>query len=80
MQSLTLTVEIRGYTIDLEVYANLSSGGSSSWGSDEPPWFDVDITDIRNHRRNKSISTRLWDEIMKHYEDYLVEQFEYAYM
>lgn len=80
MQSLSLTVEIRGYTIDLEVYANLSSGGSSSWGSDEPPWFDVDFTDMRNHRRNKSISYRLWNEVMKHHENYLVKQFEYAYM
>lgn len=80
MEYITMTVEVRGREFDIEVYAKLSSGGSSSWGSDEPPWFDVDFQDIYNRRRKKSVSNRLYDKIVELYEDDIIEKFQYAYM
>lgn len=80
MEYITMTVEVRGREFDIEVYAKISSGGSSSWGSDEPPWFDVDFQDIYNRRRKKSVSNRLYDKIVELYEDDIIEKFQYAYM
>lgn len=80
MEYITMTVEVRGREFDIEVYAKISSGGSSSWGSDEPPWFDVDFQDIYNRRRSKSVSNRLYDKIVELYEDDIIEKFQYAYM
>ena len=80
MEYITMTVEVRGREFEIEVYAKLSAGGSSSWGSDEPPWFDVDFQDIYNRRRKKSVSNRLYDKIVELYEDDIIEKFQYAYM
>ena len=80
MEYITMTVEVRGCQFDIEVYAKLSAGGSSSWGSDEPPWFEVDFQDIYNRRRKKSVSNRLYDKIVELYEDDIIEKFQYAYM
>jgi hypothetical protein len=80
MEYITMTVEVRGREFDIEVYANLSSGGSCSWGSDEPPWFAVDFQDIYNRHRKKPVSYRLYNAIVELYEDSIVEKFEHAYM
>lgn len=80
MEYITMTVEVRGREFDIEVYAKISSGGSSSWGSDEPPWFSVDFQDIYNPRRKKSVSNLLYDKIVTLYEDKIVDQFQQAYL
>jgi hypothetical protein len=80
MEYITMIVEVRGREFDIEVYAKLSSGGSYSWGSDEPPWFGVDFQDIYNRRRKKLVSDRLYNKIVELYEDHIVEQFQQAYM
>ena len=55
MECISMTVQVRNCEFDVDVYAKVSSGGSASWGSDEPPWFDVDIFDIYNPVRNRSV-------------------------
>jgi hypothetical protein len=77
MDWTNLTVEIRGHEFDIVVYGFLSSGGSNSYGSDEPAWTQVEITEIRGLNKNKPVSNRLWDEIMKVYEDTIVEKFSF---
>ena len=67
--SITLTVELYGCEFDVDVCARLSSGGSNRWGSDEPPWFDVDIESVRGVGKKKDISNRLHDRIMDRYSD-----------
>ena len=76
MEYITMTVEVRGREFDIEVYAKVYSGGSSNWGSDEPPWIDVDIQDIYNSRRKKPVSDRLYAKIIELYEDLIVSKFE----
>lgn len=76
MEYITMTVEVRGREFDIEVYAKLETGGSSNWGSDEPPWIDVDIQSIYNSRRKKSVSDRLYAEIIELYEDLIISKFE----
>ena len=80
MEYITMTVEVRGRKFDIEVFAKISSGGSNSYGSDEPAWFSVDIDDIFNPKRKKSVSNGLYDLILKHYEDHITEKFQYAYL
>lgn len=80
MEHIFMTVEVRGYEFDIVVYATIESGGSNSWGSDEPKWFSVDIQDIRGYGRKKSVSNKLYDTIIDIYEDAIVEQFEQEYL
>lgn len=80
MEYITMTVEVRGREFEIEVYANLDAGGSSNWGSDEPPWIDVDLQDIYNGRRGKLVSDRLYTKIVELYEDNIVAKFEEEYV
>jgi hypothetical protein len=70
--------EIKGCEMNFEVYATVTSGGSNSYGSDEPEWFDVDITDIC--WQGRKVSDRLWNKIIKDYEDIIDEDFENKYL
>lgn len=79
MDWINLTVEIRGREIDLVVYSFMEKGGSNSYGSDEPAWFSLEVTDIRGLNKNKPVSRRLYDEIMKLYEDNINDKFFYDY-
>jgi len=75
MESITLTVELYGCEFEVYVYAKLSSGGSNNWGSDEPPWFSVDIDSVRGVGKSKDVSNRLHDKIMESYSDTIDEAF-----
>ena len=79
MDWTNLKVEIRGREVDIVVYGFLSSGGSNSYGSDEPAWCSVEITDIRGLYKNKPVSNRLYDEIMRLCEDSINDKFLYEY-
>jgi hypothetical protein len=74
---IEFVAEIKGVELVLDVYATVSSGGSTSWGSDEPPWFDADIDDIRWCGRK--ISNRLWGKLFDLYEDEINEKFQSKY-
>jgi hypothetical protein len=75
MESLTLTVNLRGREFAVDVYADISSGGSSSWGSDEPPWFCAEVDSIRGVGRTKDVSNRLHNKIMEDYFDQIDDEF-----
>ncbi len=79
MECISMTVQVRNCEFDIDVYAKVSSGGSASWGSDEPPWFDVDIFDIYNPMRNRSVSIHLYEEIINLYENSIYNRFENEY-
>ena len=64
-------VQVRGFLFEIEVFLEQTSGGSNSYGSDEPYWVDVEILDIYNCRRGKAVSAKLHDEIIRLYEDTL---------
>lgn len=73
--NFSMEVEIRGCLFDIDVYVDVSEGGSNSYGSDEPAWFNLDIEDIRGSRRNKPVSSALFDKIVKHYENNIVDRY-----
>jgi hypothetical protein len=73
--NFSMEVEIRGFLFEIDVYVNVTAGGSNSYGSDEPAWFDLEIEDIRGSRRNKPVSKALFDKIVKHYEDIIVDRY-----
>ena len=75
MESILLTVNLYGCEFDVYVEAKLSSGGSTCWGSDEPPWFDIDIQSIYGVGKKKDVSNRLWDKIVTIYSDQIDEAF-----
>jgi len=73
--NFSMEVEIRGFLFDIDVYVIVTAGGSNSYGSDEPAWFDLEIEDIRGSRRNKTVSPALFDKIVKHYESNIVDKY-----
>jgi len=79
LQSVDVELVVDGEDMSFTVWAELSSGGSSSWGSDEPPWFDVEIEDIRGED-NKTVSDYLWGKIVDNYDEYIVGLFEEEYL
>jgi len=79
LQSIDVELVIDGDDMSFTVWAELSAGGSWGWGSDEPPWFDVEIEDVRGED-NKTVSDYLWSKIVDNYEDYIVGLFEEKYL
>jgi hypothetical protein len=63
----------------LTIEAIVTSGGSSSYGSDEPPWFNVEIVDI--FRGNgKLISDRLFNHIAETHGDLIESRLSDTYL
>lgn len=60
----TLDVFEREYVFEIEgIY---SSGGSRRWGSDEPPWEEVDITSITC--KGKEVSDKTYAYLVNNYD------------
>lgn len=77
MEKITVTIEIKGYEFEIDVYADITSGGSCLSGSTEPPWVDIDFKDIYNSKRK--VSDRLYNKIVEEYGDYIEEKFIETY-
>jgi hypothetical protein len=77
MEKITVTIEIKGYEFEIDVYADITYGGSPSYGSDEPEWIDVDFKSIYNSKRK--VSDRLYNKIVEEYGDYIEEKFIETY-
>jgi hypothetical protein len=73
--NFSMEIEIRGFLFEIDVYVEVTEGGSNSYGSDEPAWFDLEIEDIRGSRCNKPVSPALFDKIVKHYENNIVDRY-----
>tara|TARA_R110000868_G_scaffold12098_3_gene58591 strand:- start:371 stop:604 length:234 start_codon:yes stop_codon:yes gene_type:complete len=75
LERVVMEVEVRGCLFEIEAVVDVSEGGSDSYGSDEPYWLDVEVQDILNPRREKSISDRLREKIIGLYEENIVDKF-----
>jgi hypothetical protein len=62
----------------LTIEAIVTSGGSSSYGSKEPPWFNVEIIDIFKDS-GKSISDRLFNHIVETHGDLIESRLSDTY-
>jgi len=69
----TVTVEVRGIEVELDVYGEVESGGSNCYGSTEPEWTEVNEIELWNPVRMREISPKLYKEIISTYEDYITE-------
>jgi len=69
----TFTIEdFRGTTEFLVVVeGNITHGGSNSYGSDDPPWIECEITEIYNPKPSgkKKVSDRLFNALVEEYGD-----------
>lgn len=78
----TITLELRGYDCQVEFHYDVTSGGSNFYGSDEPAWTEVKITDMVFPLTQKRITKRLQKYILEQYEttihEILIEQYEGA--
>jgi len=63
----------RNCYLDLAVYGIISAGGSNGYGSDEPPWLDVEIDDVRRADGRK-ISKRLEHALLAEFGDVWAEK------
>jgi hypothetical protein len=75
---ISIALTYKGFDFDFEVYGTVDQGGSTSWGSDEPPWFDVELDDI--YCGDKKISDRLYEKLMNLHEDKIREAFQAKYL
>ena len=65
-----ICVDVRHLPLaEFEVYADLTEGG----GDDEPPWRDIKITDIWSLEKHEPVSRRIYDYLMKEYEEHFME-------
>lgn len=56
-------VEIRGVEFGVEVYGNVTTGGSNFHGSDEPEWAEVEIEELVDYN-GKPLPRRLGKAVM----------------
>jgi hypothetical protein len=63
----------------ITIEAIVTSGGSSSYGSDESPWFNVEIIDIFRDN-GKSVSDRLFNHIAETHGDLIESRLSDTYL
>ena len=69
MTSIVTEVELRGRTFEVIVEGVVTSGGSNSYGSDEPEWTDVEDVEIYRGDNGKPVSVRLHNALLAEYDD-----------
>lgn len=79
LQSVTFELDIDGEDTSVTVWGELTSGGSTRWGSDEPPWFDVEIEDIR-YDDNSKVPDVVFNKIVDVYGEHISDTFERMYL
>lgn len=70
MAHTTITLYHRGCEFDVDVEADVSEGGSNSYGSDEPAWIDVEGVAYTHPRTGKPLSSRLTKWIESNHGEY----------
>jgi hypothetical protein len=58
---------------DLEIWGRVYEGGSSRWGSDEPPWTEVEINEMYDNFTNSELSVQDWNRVIDEYGDKIDE-------
>jgi hypothetical protein len=76
----TMAINVRHIDdASITIEAIVTSGGSSSYGSDESPWFNVEIVDIYTIK-GKSISDRLFNHIVETHGDFIESRLSDTYL
>lgn len=68
-----ITLYVKGYELELVAEGYVDNGGSNSYGSDEPAWTEVEVTDLYMEDGRK-LSKRLKAHILKVHGDYIDEK------
>lgn len=73
MAHTTITLYAKGCEFDLIAEGHVATGGSNSYGSDEPAW--VEVEDVTLYRENgKPISQRLEKHLLQEHGEYIGEK------
>lgn len=82
----TTDIEYKGCVFDVQILGRVISGGSNRWGSDEPEWSDVEITEVngirlKNHswrlvKLSKRLEAKLLEEFGDYFEKLIIERGE----
>lgn len=70
----TITVEVKGLEVDVDVTGYVTEGGSNSHGSDDPEWIRIEDVAYTHPATGKPLSPRLTALINKEYGDYVEER------
>lgn len=73
MAHTTVTLYHRGCEFDVDVEADVTEGGSNSYGSDEPEWIDVQGVAYTHPRTGKPLSQRLTKWIESNHDAYVTD-------
>jgi hypothetical protein len=76
MNEMEMTLNIRGFDIELLVEYDFQTGGSNWYGSDEPSWCEIDIGTIKSAKRGTVISNRLRTLLLDEYPDWIYREIE----
>lgn len=71
MAHTTVTLCIREVEVEVDCEGEVTSGGSNSYGSDEPAWIEVSGVCYYNPRTGRRLSPRLSKLIDKEHGDYV---------
>ena len=78
MNEIEMTLNVRGFDIELLVKYDFQTGGSNQYGSDEPTWCEIDIGTIKSAKRWTVISDRLRKLLLEEYTDWIYREIELA--
>lgn len=73
MAYTTITLYHKGCEFDVDIEGDVTTGGSNSYGSDEPAWIEVSGVGYTHPRTGKPLSKRLIDWIESNHDDYVGE-------
>ena len=73
MAHTSITLYHKGCEFDVDIEGDVTTGGSNSYGSDEPAWIEVSGAVYSHPARGTRLSKRLIDWIESNHMDYVDE-------
>jgi len=73
MAHTTVTLCYKETEFEVDVEGDVSTGGSNSYGSDEPEWFDVEGVTYTHPQRGRPLFPALTRWIEKNHYDYVTD-------
>lgn len=70
-----ISMELHGIEVEIFVHYDYATGGSNSYGSDEPAWVEVDFdeSDLWHSKRTRQLMPIARKRIYKNLQDYIAE-------
>ena len=70
-----VSMELHGRDVEITVHYDYATGGSNSYGSDEPAWVEVDFdeSDLWHSKRTRQLMPTARKRIYKNLQDYIAE-------